>query len=157
MKELRVIKTARRIDDINKAVELGFIPLVKRLKPLKKLFNTIGFFRNKNTNEIVEAEAYVVYHQSGITSYEDEREWELVVPFYSYYPYKFASDYAAYLVPSDIKKGEKIILEDLIQDYYGGSFWSQNIRVESLQAIWTGEDFSILYDPKTDGVCTWVG
>jgi hypothetical protein len=48
-------------------------------------------------------------------------------------------------------------LEDLIEDYYGGSFWSHHIRVESLQAIWTGEDFSILYDPKTDGMCTWVG
>ncbi len=158
MKELRVIKTARRIDDINKAAELGFTPLVKKLKPLKKLFNTVGVFRNKNTNKIEEAEDYVEYRQYGdVTSYEDENEWELVVPFYSYYPYKFASDYAAYLVPSDIKKGEKVILEDLIQDYYGGSFWSQNIRVESLQAIWTGEDFSILYDPETDGVCTWVG
>jgi len=158
MKELRVIKTARCIEDINKAADMGFIPLVKKLKPLKKLFRTIGIFRNKKTNKIEEAEDYVVYEQYGnITSYEDENEWELVVPFHSYYPYKFDSQYAAYLIPHDIDKGEKVILEDLIEDYYGGSFWSHHIRVESLQAIWTGEDFSILYDPKTDGVCTWVG
>jgi hypothetical protein len=158
MKELRVIKTARCIEDINKAADMGFIPLVKKLKPLKKLFRTIGIFRNKKTNKIEEAEDYVVYEQYGnITSYEDENEWELVVPFHSYYPYKFDSQYAAYLIPHDIEKGEKVILEDLIEDYYGGSFWSHHIRVESLQAIWTGEDFSILYDPKTDGVCTWVG
>jgi hypothetical protein len=158
MKELRVIKTARCIEDINKAADMGFIPLVKKLKPLKKLFRTTGVFRNKKTNKIEEAEDYVVYEQYGnITSYEDENEWELVVPFHSYYPYKFDSQYAAYLIPHDIEKGEKVILEDLIEDYYGGSFWSHHIRVESLQAIWTGEDFSILYDPKTDGVCTWVG
>ena len=158
MKELRVIKTARCIEDINKAADMGFIPLVKKLKPLKQLFRTIGIFRNKKTNKIEEAEDYVVYEQYGnITSYEDENEWELVVPFHSYYPYKFDSQYAAYLIPHDIEKGEKVILEDLIEDYYGGSFWSHHIRVESLQAIWTGEDFSILYDPKTDGVCTWVG
>ena len=158
MKELRVIKTARCVEDINKAVDMGFIPLVKKLKPLKQLFRTIGIFRNKKTNKIEEAEDYVVYEQYGnITSYEDENEWELVVPFHSYYPYKFDSQYAAYLIPHDIDKGEKVILEDLIEDYYGGSFWSHHIRVESLQAIWTGEDFSILYDPKTDGVCTWVG
>jgi len=158
MKELRVIKTARCIEDINKAADMGFIPLVKKLKPLKQLFRTIGIFRNKKTNKIEEAEDYVVYEQYGnITSYEDENEWELVVPFHSYYPYKFDSQYAAYLIPHDIDKGEKVILEDLIEDYYGGSFWSHHIRVESLQAIWTGEDFSILYDPKTDGVCTWVG
>ena len=158
MKELRVIKTARCIEDINKAADMGFIPLVKKLKPLKKLFRTIGIFRNKKTNKIEEAEDYVVYEQYGnITSYEDENEWELVVPFHSYYPYKFDSQYAAYLIPHDIEKGEKVILEDLIEDYYGGSFWSHHIRVESLQAIWAGEDFSVLYDPKTDGVCTWVG
>lgn len=158
MKELRVIKTARCIEDINKAADMGFIPLVKKLKPLKKLFRTTGVFRNKKTNKLEEAEDYVVYEQYGnITSYEDENEWELVVPFHSYYPYKFDSQYAAYLIPHDIEKGEKVILEDLIEDYYGGSFWSHHIRVESLQAIWTGEDFSILYDPKTDGVCTWVG
>jgi len=158
MKELRVIKTARCIEDINKAADMGFIPLVKKLKPLKKLFRTTGVFRNKKTNKIEEAEDYVVYEQYGnITSYEDENEWELVVPFHSYYPYKFDSQYAAYLIPHDIEKGEKVILEDLIEDYYGGSFWSHHIRVESLQAIWAGEDFSILYDPKTDGVCTWVG
>ena len=158
MKELRVIKTARCIEDINKAADMGFIPLVKKLKPLKKLFRTIGIFRNKKTNKIEETEDYVVYEQYGnITSYEDENEWELVVPFHSYYPYKFDSQYAAYLIPHDIEKGEKVILKDLIEDYYGGSFWSHHIRVESLQAIWTGEDFSILYDPKTDGVCTWVG
>ena len=158
MKELRVIKTARCIEDINKAVDMGFTPLVKKLKPLKKLFNTVGVFRNKKTNKIEEAEDYVVYQQyGGVISYKDENEWELVVPFYKYYPYKFDNDYAAYLIPHDIKKGEKVILEDLIEDYYGGSFWSHHIRVESLQAIWTGADFSILYDPKTDGVCTWVG
>ena len=158
MKELRVIKTARSIYDINDAVDMGFTPLVKQLKPLKKLFHTVGVFRNKKTNKIKEAEAYVVYAQYGETiSYEDEDEWELVIPFHSYYPYKFESDYAAYLIPHDIEKGETVILEDLIEDYYGGSFWSHHIRIESLQAIWTGEDFSILYDPETDGVCTWVG
>jgi len=158
MKDLRIIKTARCLEDINKAVDMGFTPLVKELKPLKKLFNTIGVFRNKKTNKIEEAEDYVVFRQYGeITSYENEDEWELIIPFHSYYPYKFNSHYAAYLIPNDIEKGEKVILEDLIEDYYGGSFWSHHIRVESLQAIWTGEDFSILYDPEADGICTWVG
>jgi len=157
MKELRIIKTARSIEDANNAADMGFIPLVKKLKPLKKLFNTVGVFRNKKTNRLEEAEGYVVFHRGGMISYEDESEWELVVPFYKYYPYKFDNDYAAYLIPHDIKKGEKVVLEDLIEDYYGGSFWSHHIRVESLQAIWTGDDFSILYDPETDGVCTLVG
>ena len=49
MKDLRIIKTARCLEDINKAVDMGFTPLVKELNPLKKIFNTIGVFKNKKT------------------------------------------------------------------------------------------------------------
>lgn len=156
-KELRIIKTARNLYDINEAVCDGFFPLVKALKPLDKLFCTVGVFRNKKTNEIVESDAYEGCTQQGSFSYTDTNEWELVVPFHQYYPYKFESFYAAYLIPHDIIIGEKVVLEDLIEDYYGGSFWSSPIRLESLTAIWTGDDFSIIYDPRADGFCTWVG
>jgi len=155
---LRVIKTARSIDEINEAVESGFFPVVKQLKPLDKLFRTVGVFRNKKTNKVEETHAYAGFRQyTEKFSYEDESEWELVVPFHQYYPYKFDNPYAAYLVPSDIIIGEKVVLKDLIEDYYGGSFWDHSIRLDSLKAIWTGDDFSIQYDPKTDGVCDWVG
>lgn len=157
-KALRVIKTARNIEEINEAVDLGFFPLVKILKPLEELFCTVGVFRNKKTNKLEQTSAYTGYRQYAESfSYEDEREWELVVPFHQYYPYKFDSSYAAYLVPADIEVGETVILEDLIEDYYGGSFWHHSIRLDSLKAIWTGEDFSIQYDREIDGVCHMIG
>jgi len=155
---LRRIKTARSIEEMNEAVKLGFSPLVKQLKPLDKLFRTVAVFRNLKTNKLEETHAYKGYRQYTETfSYEDESEWELVVPFHQYYPYKFNMSYAAYLIPSDIAIGERVVLEDLIQDYYGGSFWNHSIRLESLEAIWEGDDLSILYDPDVDGECSRVG
>jgi len=157
-KELRIIKTARNTSEINQAVDLGFFPLVKALKPLDKLFLTVAVFRNRKTNKIEKAHAYKGYRQyTEHFSYEDESEWELVVPFHKYYPYKFDMSYAAYLIPPDIVVGETVVLEDLVEDYYGGEFWYNPIRLESLKAIWTGKDFSILYDPDVDGFCDWVG
>lgn len=149
----RVIKTARDITAINKAVDSGFFPLVKMIKPLDKLFRTRGVFRNKKTNKFEESHAYSWSSRDKFFSYEDEDEWELVVPFYKYYPYKYEKHYAAYLIPPDIAIGEIVVLEDLIEDYYGGSFWDRPIRLDSLKATWTGDDLSILYDPNVDGIC----
>ena len=156
--DLRVIKTARSIFEINDAVDAGFFPLVKMRNPSNELFRTVAVFRNIKTNKIEEAHAYKGYRQYGKKfSYEDEDEWEMVVPFHEVYPYKFELTYAAYLIPPDISVGETVVLQDLIEDYYGGTFWEHHIRLDSLKAVWGGDDFSILYDREVDGVCHMVG
>jgi len=65
-----------------------------------------------------------------------------------YYPYKFESPFAAYLIPSDIKRGEMVFIEDLIEDYIGTT-WNQGdtYRLESCEAIWIRSKLKILYDP----------
>ena len=57
--------------------------------------------------------------------------------------------YAAYLIPKDIQVGERVILEDLIEDYIGAS-WNQGDtwKLQSCEAIWNGEDFAIQYEPE---------
>ena len=155
--DLRVIKTARSIFEINDAVDAGFFPLVKRRNPSNELSRTVAVFRNVLTNKIMETHAYIGFTRDGRFSFVDEREWELVVPFHEVYPYKFELTYAAYLIPPDITVGETVVLEDLIEDYYGGDFWGHSIRKDSLKAIWTGDDFSILYNRDVDGVSDLVG
>ena len=73
----------------------------------------------------------------------------MVLDFTFYYPYSFPSPFAAYLIPRDIKIGEKVFLEDLIEDYIGAS-WNQGdtYRLESCEAVWNGKDFDIQYDPS---------
>ena len=156
-KSLRVIHTGRNLEAINRAVEEGFFPLVKELKPSDKLYSTYCVFRNRKTNEIETAEAEDGYVQYGKRYKYSQADWDMVISYSKYYPYKFPGPFAAYLIPSDIAIGERVIIEDLIEDYYGGTFWSHNIRLETLEAVWDGSDLVVQYDPNVDGVCNWVG
>jgi len=58
---------------------------------------------------------------------------------------------AAYLIPKDIQIGERVFIEDLIEDYVGAS-WNQGdtFRLESCDAIWNGKDLEIQYNPQID-------
>ena len=154
---LRVIKTARSIEAMNIAADAGYMPLVKELKQSEKLYTTYCVFRNLKTNKIETAGAQSGYVQYGERYEYNPDEWEMVISYAKYYPHNFPSPFAAYLIPPDISIGETVVLEDLIEDYYGGSFWSHNIRLEALTATWNGSDLIVQYDPDVDGVCNWVG
>ena len=59
----------------------------------------------------------------------------------------FSSPFAAYLIPKDVKKGERVLLEDYI-----GASWNQGdtFRLESCEAIWNGRALEIQYDPRVN-------
>lgn len=156
-KPLRVIRTARNLEAINNEVAKGFFPLIRERKASDKLYATFCVFRNRETNMVETAEAEEGYVQYGKHYQYSKDEWEMVISYSKYYPYIFPSPFAAYLIPPDISIGERVIIEDLIEDYYGGTFWSNNIRLETLEAVWDGLDLVVQYDPNVDGVCNWVG
>ena len=62
-----------------------------------------------------------------------------------YYPYEFSSPFAAYLVPPDIEVGEKVVLEDLIEDHIGRIHQSDVYRVQNTEAEWDGKKFVIIH------------
>jgi hypothetical protein len=49
-----------------------------------------------------------------------------------------------------LKIGERVLLEDLIEDLVGIE-WNQGdtYRLERCEAIWNGSDFELQYDPDT--------
>jgi len=140
---LRVIQTARNEKDINDAVKKGFRPLVKKVIPSNEIRSKYAVFQNKNTGEIVVSGDYRSDY-----SYWDE--YETVIDWSFYYPNQFESPYAAYLIPKDIEIGEKVFLEDIIEDIVAGS-WNQGNawRLEYSEAIWNGEDFEVLKNVDT--------
>lgn len=156
--QLRIIKTARTLSSINEAVENGFFPLVKRLSESEELNDYFGVFRNRATNHIEVSDSYSGFRRSGRYSY-DPIEWELVIPFSEYYPieYRFKCPFAAYLIPKDLVVGERVLLEDLIEDYRAGQFWKRNMRLKSCEAIWDGTNLVVQYDPEIHDVCSLVG
>ena len=144
-RNLRIIATARDEEAINKAANNGFFPLLKKVAASDALRSKFAVMQNLKTGQI-----------TVVSDYRDRAygsavngKFETVIPFSFYYPYTFASPFAAYLIPKDIKVGERVLLLDLIEDYVG-STWNQGdtFRLESCEAIWNGIDFDIQYDPN---------
>ena len=140
----RIIKTARNMESINSAAKQGYWPLVKEVKHSDEIKSKIVICQHKKTGEIIGFGDLRRIHSR-------PKGYEWVTTAWSY-PC-FESPYAAYLIPKDIEVGEKVMLEDLIENYVGWC-WNQGdaARIESCEAIWNGEDFDILYK-KQDRRC----
>jgi hypothetical protein len=139
---LRVIKTARDKNSINRAAKNGLKPLIKRVEPFDKIRSKYSIVQNKKTGEI----EIVGDYRGGIHS-DNNGEFITVIDWTFYYPHSFKSPFAAYLIPKDIVIGERVFIEDLIEDYIGAR-WNQGdtYRLESCEAIWNGTDLEIQYD-----------
>ena len=134
---LRVIKTARSEYAINIAAKKGFWPLVKPVIPSAKIRGKFSVLQDNKTGLI---KVVSDYRSSGGS------EMSRVIGFTDFYPYHFESPYAAYLIPQDLKVGETVWIEDLIEDLVG-SRWNQGDtrRVASCEAIWDGKDLVVQY------------
>jgi hypothetical protein len=139
---LRVVKTARTAEAINAAAQEGFRPLVKAVKPSRKIHNWIAVYQHRKTGEI---------EVCGDCRWLPGEDYDLVIPFHYYYPYHFPEPFAAYLLPADLVDGERVWLEDIIEDIvavYGNQGWCP--RLEACEAIWREGKFIIQFDPKKD-------
>lgn len=135
-KKLRIIKTARDEDSINEAAQNGFFPLMKSVIPSSDIRTKYAIIQNEITGEI---------RVTGDYRYSRTEENEkLAIEFTYYYPYHFENPFAAYLLPKDLAIGERVFLEDLIEDIVGKR-WSQGsaYRLQSAEATWNGTDFDI--------------
>jgi hypothetical protein len=143
---LRVIKTARDKDSINRAAKNGLRPVIKKVEPSNEIRSKYSVVQNKKTGEI----EIVADYRRGFHS-DDNGEFVTVIDWTFYYPHTFNSPFAAYLVPQDIVVGERVFVEDLIEDYIGAS-WNQGdtYRLENCEAIWNGTDLEIQYDPRAN-------
>lgn len=148
----RVVQTARTEAAINEAAQNGFWPLVKPVVPDLKIRSKIAVFQNKTTGTIVTSSDY-----RGGPEGSGPVESTMVIKYMFYYPHSFPRPFAAYLLPPDLKVGECVWLEDLIEDIIGDR-WNQGdvIRLKAAPAIWDGTDFDILFETKSDAH-EWVG
>lgn len=140
--DLRVIKTARTEDTINAAARDGYRPLLKPVIPCKKIQNMVAVYQHRTTGEI---------ELSGDLRWSPGPDYDLVIPYISYYQYNFPSPFAAYLIPSNLAEGERVWLEDIIEDIvavHGNQGWFP--RLESGEAIWSQGDFQVQFDPDKD-------
>ena len=139
MDNIRIVKTARDKKSINEAASKGLQPLLKKVVPSSEIRSKYAVMQNKKTGEIMVIGDYRIFHDL-----EGNPDLVTVIDWTEYYPHNFASPFAAYLIPKDIQIGERVFIEDLIEDYVGAS-WNQGdtYRLESCDAIWNGNDLEI--------------
>jgi len=130
------IKTLRTKEEINTAVEDGHKVLKQKVEPSKDIRVTDLHIKDKQTGEII----IKPYNYHALPHDYDRYE---IVEKKTYYPYEFPSKEAAYLLPDDLKVGERVILEDLIEDIVGESHAWGTYRLDSAEAIWNGEKFKV--------------
>ena len=137
-RDLRVIKTARGIDDINHAVTEGLTPLIKEVMQDERIYVKDVLIRDKITGkfETMADNFYAV-------AYGTSENKEIVMRSKKYYPYQFPLPFAAYLIPDDLKKGEKVFIEDVIEDIIEGIHSRGTYRLNRAEAVWNGKDFDI--------------
>jgi hypothetical protein len=140
---IRVIKTARTLEDINNATTEGLTPLIKAIKPNPKIQHQFAICRNITTGEFKKIHDYRDWAW-GMPGYGHPGPWEKVLDWSFYYPHNFPAPYAAYLIPNDLEAGEKVLLEDLIEDVVDYQLQDFVIRMQSCEAVWNGKDFELI-------------
>ncbi|WP_299358757.1 hypothetical protein [Mucilaginibacter sp.] len=124
------------------------MPLVKLVVPNPSIKSKFAVLQNPITGEIE------LIHDFRAES--SNKGLITVIDFTDYNPHHNQSPYAAYLVPKNLKAGEDVWLDDLIENIVGAQ-WNQGdcFRLPSCKATWDGNDF-ILQVPK-DGPAIMVG
>ncbi|MEJ2608195.1 MAG: hypothetical protein P8Z41_16215 [Anaerolineales bacterium] len=137
---LRHVYTAFTVEEMNRAAHEGFWPLVKKVEYSGKVAEKIQVRQNPKTGEVF----LIGDYRAG--------ELNSVIPFFYYTPQVFPRPIAAYLVPADIRGGERVRIVTLIEEFVGAS-WNQGdtYRQRSAEAVWNGKEFEIDYQDEEAG------
>lgn len=133
---LLIIKTARSIQDIERASAMGYWPDIREVKyRTRKINSKITIGRNVETGQIVTSGDY----RHAFPTIADESNLEEILPFINYYPHYQAIPIAAYFLPKNLPDGTKVIIEDPIEDYVAWT-WNQGDagRAENVHAYISG-------------------
>ena len=132
---LRVIKTIRGETAIKAAKAKGLKLLELKAEVSDEFKVKYKKLQHRKTGEIITI---------GDFRADGGSEWRTLVNWSHNNPSKFFSPFAAYIVPKDLKSGERVLINDVITNHVSGR-WNQGdvYRLSKSEATWTGEDFYI--------------
>jgi hypothetical protein len=135
---LRVISTIRGETAINAAKEMGLKLLELRAEVSDQFKVKYKKLQHRKTGEIITIGDFRDDNLYSNLGYKTLVDWT------SKNPSKFFSPYAAYVIPKDLKKGECVLINDVITNHVSGR-WNQGdvYRLSKSEAIWTGKYFYI--------------
>ncbi len=135
----RPIATAGDLDSISEGAQAGLNPVVVPRKQHPSLYITGHYHQHIQNKEVR------LFNNSQV---EDG-----FYPLFDlrHYPYTYQSRVAAYMIPKDIRIGEVVLLEDIIEDFIG-ALRPNPRRLPSAPAIWDGARMVVLYSRENDVV-----
>jgi len=132
---LRLIRTIRGETAINAAKEMGLKLIELRAEVSDEFKVKYKKLQHRKTGDIITIGDFRAGHGW---------EWKTLVNWTYRNPSKFFSPFAAYIVPKDLKSGERVLINDVITNHVSGR-WNQGdvYRLSKSEAIWTGRYFDI--------------
>jgi hypothetical protein len=136
---LLVIKTARSLPAMVDAQARGYRLVIRRTEQSGRVGSKYIVFQHNVTGELWWSGDF----RSRSPDRGSEGEWRLVADWFYHRP-DMPFPLAAYLVPQGLKAGQRVLLEDLIEDV-GSEYWNQgdSRRLLSSAAVWRGDDFEL--------------
>lgn len=144
---LRVIRTIRGETAINAAKDMGLKLIELRAEVNDEFKVKYKKLQHRKTGEIITIGDFREGHGW---------EWKTLVDWTYRNPSKFFSSFAAYIVPKDLKSGERVLINDVITNHVSGR-WNQGdvYRLSKSEAIWTGRYFDI--DVRSYAIGEFIG
>jgi hypothetical protein len=148
--ELRVIKTVYEADLLNEFISGGRTYIIRDIKRTQKLYSERLLLRNYDTGMFEEVPAREFFVQYGTRMSFPENQWELVRDYKIYFrDRKNPHPWAAYILPENVKIGERLYIDDIIEDILMEKFWNSKYAASDGECVWNGSDIEIdmsLYD-----------
>lgn len=135
---LRVIKTIRGETAIKAAKAKGLKLLELKAEVSDEFKVKYKKLQHRKTGEIITIGDFRE------DNFYSNLGYKTLVGWTSKNPSKFFSPYAAYVIPKDLKKGEHVLINDVITNHVSGR-WNQGdvYRLSKSEATWTGKYFNI--------------
>ena len=145
-----VIKTARTIDDINRAASMGYHVDIRRvLHDREKLYSIMSIGQDPETGRIETSGDLRYSFRESKSGFSSNSEYQEIFPFFCYYPYFQSTPVAGYLVPKGTPDGTEVIIEDPIEDFVGathhGRFRAKNVlgHIKGLKVVINESDIVV--------------
>lgn len=139
----RVIKTARSLLALQEGVDRGYRPLFRPNLESGRIHQKWAVVYDRKTGELragSDARMGIPFSQEGMDEWYGKGAGTVLGGDFG----RAASPLAAYLLPPDLCPGERVFLEDLIEDRVGAA-WNQGhtYRASSGWAVWNGTDLEL--------------
>jgi hypothetical protein len=141
---LPVVTTCYSIYEFNEAVKNGHQTCIMKITDNEKLRLKGILLRNKTSGEYIVVKERRMYVQYGRIQEYPVDEWEAIYDVSGYARTRPAHEgWGAYILPHGVKPGDRLYIEDLLEDLVAFEFWYSVGAAVDGEGIWTGSTIEI--------------